>query len=164
MTCILIVEDSAAMRSHLRASLADLPGLGEGVEIIEAASGFEALRLLPRNRYDLVIADVNLPNIDGIELIRFVRQSAQNRDVGLIIVSNRSSVRDLERALAVGADAVLAKPFAIEVLRDAVSRVLSGERRVRRSDPGPPRPPGPSTAPPGPSTVPPSPSSGPRNA
>ena len=156
MTSILIVEDSAAQRAHLRASLEGLPELAGGAEIIEASSGFEALRLLPRNRYDLVITDVNLPGIDGIELLRFVRQSPQNRDVGLIIVSNSSSIRDRSRALAVGADAFLAKPFVPEVLRDAVARVLNGERRVRRSDPGmSSRPPAGSAPPPGAPSAPP---------
>jgi two-component system chemotaxis response regulator CheY len=124
---------------RLRSYLEELPEIGDTAEITEASSGFEALRLLPRSRYDLVIADVNLPNIDGLELIRFVRQSAQNRDVGLIVISNRSSDRDRERALAVGADAFLAKPFAPDILRDAIVRVLGGERRARRSDPGAPR-------------------------
>ncbi|MCC6559500.1 MAG: response regulator [Polyangiaceae bacterium] len=135
MPAILIVEDSSAMRAHLRSCLGELPEIGE-IEITEAASGFEALRLMPRSRYDLVIADVNLPNIDGLELIRFIRQSAQNRGVGLIVISNRSSERDRERALAVGADVFLAKPFAPDILRGAIVRVLAGERRARRSDPG----------------------------
>jgi two-component system chemotaxis response regulator CheY len=124
MVRILIVEDSAAMRSYIRATLDSMPELGGEPEIVEASSGFDALRLLPRNAYDLVITDINMPDINGLELVRFVRQSAHLKKVALLIISTQSSERDKARALALGADAFLPKPFTQDALRAAVAKSL----------------------------------------
>jgi len=134
MARILIVEDSAAMRTYVRAALEGAPELGE-VEIVEAASGFDALRLLPRSAYDLVITDINMPDINGLELIRFVRQSAHHRQIAVLIISTQSSERDRKRGLALGADAFLAKPFSPEDIRGAVVQSLSGRSLPRDSSP-----------------------------
>lgn len=133
MTRILIVEDSAAMRTYVRTALEGAPEVGDDVEIVEASNGFEALRLLPRGPYDLVITDINMPDINGLELVRFVRQSAHLRSVPLLIISTQSSERDLDRALKLGADAFLAKPFSPELLRDKVAESLAARRGDGRS-------------------------------
>lgn len=130
MLRILIVEDSPAMRTYVRGALEGAPDLGFDLEIVEAASGFDALRLLPRTTYDLVITDINMPDINGLELIRFVRhQSAHLGAVALLVISTQSSERDRARSLALGADEFLAKPFAPEQLASAVHKCLN----VRRS-------------------------------
>ncbi len=136
MARILLVEDSPAMRSYVRTALETPPDLGDPVELVEAASGFDALRLLPRSSYDLVITDINMPDINGLEVIRFVRGSAHHREVAVLIISTQSSERDRSRGLALGADAFLAKPFTPEALRLAVSRSLS-MRPSRRGGPQP---------------------------
>jgi two-component system, chemotaxis family, chemotaxis protein CheY len=133
MARILIVEDSAAMRTYVRAALEGAPDLGGDVEIVEAASGFDALRLLPRQAYDLVITDINMPDINGLELIRFVRQSLHHRKIAVLIISTQSAERDRKRGLALGADAFLAKPFSPEELREAVAQSLA--RRASPRDP-----------------------------
>jgi two-component system, chemotaxis family, chemotaxis protein CheY len=125
MARILVVEDSAAMRAYVRATLEASPPLGGEVEIVEAASGFDALRLLPRGPYDLVITDINMPDINGLELIKFVRQSAHHQRVAVMIISTQSSERDRDRGLALGADHFLAKPFTPEALREAVAQSLA---------------------------------------
>ena len=66
MQRILIVEDSATMRSLLASSLEDLE---TPVKLVAAESGFEALRLLPREQFDLVVTDINMPDINGLELV-----------------------------------------------------------------------------------------------
>ncbi len=124
MARILIVEDSPAMRTYVRGALEAMPELGADLEIVDAASGFDALRLLPRNAYDLVITDINMPDINGLELIRFVRQSAHLRRIAVLIISTQSSERDRTRALALGADAFLAKPFSPDDLKEAVARSM----------------------------------------
>ena len=121
MVKVLIVDDSRAMRAFVRGALRDL----SGYETIEAASGFEALRMLPRDTYDVVITDINMPDINGLELIRFVRRSERHRSVPIIIISTQSSTRDQERALGLGADEFLPKPFTPEELTRAVTGVLS---------------------------------------
>ena len=125
MARILLVEDSAAMRTYVRASLEGTPVLGDDFELVEASSGFDALRLLPRASYDLVITDINMPDINGLELVRFVRQSERHRDIPLLIISTQTSERDRDRGLALGASLFLAKPFTPEALRGAVAQSLA---------------------------------------
>ena len=125
MRRILVVEDSASTRSFIRSALETGGRLGP-CDIVEASSGFDALRLLPRGPYDLVITDINMPDINGLELVRFVRQSERHREIPLLIISTQSSVRDRERGMALGADRFLAKPFTPEALRLAVTESLAG--------------------------------------
>ena len=122
MPRFLVVDDSAAMRAYVRAALEEDEG---EVEVVEAASGFDALRLLPRGRFDLVITDINMPDINGLELIRFVRESEHHRGVAVMIISTQSSERDTERGLALGANGFLPKPFTPERLRQAVAESLA---------------------------------------
>lgn len=114
---ILIVDDSSAMRAYVRAALE-----GDGaVEVSEAANGFDALRLLPREKFDLVIVDINMPNINGLELISFMRKSETHKETPLLIISTEASERDRERALSLGANAYLAKPFSSQQLLEVVA-------------------------------------------
>jgi two-component system chemotaxis response regulator CheY len=135
---VLVVEDSGAMRSFIRAALEggeeDVAPVVE-IEVVEAASGFEALRMLPRGPYDLVITDINMPDINGLELVNFIRKSEHHRTTPLIIVSTQAGERDRLRGIALGADAFIAKPFEPEELRDLVVAFLT---RGRRSNPGRP--------------------------
>jgi two-component system chemotaxis response regulator CheY len=122
---ILIVEDSATMRSLLASALTDL---GTPVEITEAASGFEALRLLPREPFDLILTDINMPDINGLELLSFVKRNAAYRGIPLIIVSTEGSERDREKGLGLGADVYLVKPFEPDDLRRVASELLAKRR------------------------------------
>ena len=122
MQRILIVEDSATMRSLLASSLEELE---IPVKIIEAESGFEALRFLPRESFDLVVTDINMPDINGLELVAFAKSNHAYRSIPLIIVSTEGAERDRERGLELGADAYLAKPFEPENLREVVVDLLS---------------------------------------
>ncbi len=125
MQRILIVEDSATMRSLLAATLAelDLP-----VKIIEVESGFEALRALPRDRFDLVITDINMPDINGLELVSFLKSNEQYRSIPLVIVSTEGSERDRNRGLELGADAYMVKPFEPDSLREIARNLLARAR------------------------------------
>jgi two-component system, chemotaxis family, chemotaxis protein CheY len=124
MLRILLVEDSLSMRAFVRGALETDSGLGE-LEIVEAASGFDALRLLPRALYDLVITDINMPDINGLELVQFIRKSERHRDTPVLLISTQSSERDRERGLSLGANAYLTKPFTPELLRQEAARFLS---------------------------------------
>jgi two-component system chemotaxis response regulator CheY len=122
---ILIVEDSETMRSLLASSLEEL---SVPVKVTEAASGFEALRVLPREEFDLVITDINMPDINGLELVSFVRSNERYRSIPLVIVSTEGSERDRDRGLELGADAYLVKPFDPAALCQVVSDLLGRER------------------------------------
>jgi two-component system, chemotaxis family, chemotaxis protein CheY len=113
---ILVTEDSPTMRSFLVAAIETL----EGYEVIEATSGFDALRLLPRDRIDLIITDINMPDINGLELISYVKNNPNYVSIPLFIISTESSEKDLERGLALGADEYLTKPFQPENLRKLI--------------------------------------------
>jgi two-component system chemotaxis response regulator CheY len=115
MRRVLLVEDSASMRAYVRAALASVPTLGE-LEIAEAQSGFDALRLLPRGAWDLVITDINMPDINGLEVISFIRKSEAHKTTPILIISTASSERDRERGMSLGASGYLVKPFSQEAL------------------------------------------------
>ncbi len=123
-----MVEDSASTRSFVRAILEDpapeaRKKLGP-VEVTEAQSGFDAMRLLPRARYDLIITDINMPDVNGLELISFIRKSEQYKTTPLVIISTQATERDVERGKKLGADAFVAKPFTPETLRATCEELL----------------------------------------
>lgn len=122
---ILVVEDSSAMRAFVRAALEEAEMVRE---IVEASSGFEALRVLPRDPFDLAIVDINMPDVNGLELIRFMRSSEAHKTTPLLVISSESSDRDRERGLSLGANAYLAKPFTAEALIGAVRALAAGEK------------------------------------
>jgi two-component system chemotaxis response regulator CheY len=121
---ILIVEDSGTMRSLIAATLEDLD---QPVKVDEAENGFEALRLLPQQSYDLIITDINMPDINGLELVSFVKGNPGHREVPLVIVSTEGSERDRDRGMELGANAYLVKPFSPDELRRVVQDLLGGE-------------------------------------
>jgi two-component system chemotaxis response regulator CheY len=117
---ILIAEDSPTMRSLLISTIETLGAY----EINEAASGFEALRLLPREKMDLIITDINMPDINGLELISYVRNNPNYQHIPLFIISTESSEKDLEKGLALGANEYLVKPFNPLKLQELIRRYI----------------------------------------
>ena len=113
MRRVLLVEDSASMRAFVRAALTQSSALGD-LEIAEAQSGFDALRLLPRGAWDLVITDINMPDINGLELISFIKKSEAHKTTPILIISTASSERDRERGMTLGASGYLVRPFTAE--------------------------------------------------
>ncbi len=120
MKKILVTEDSSTMRSLLVSTIESL----EGYQIVEAASGFEALRLLPREKVDLIITDINMPDINGLELISYVRNNPNYHDVPLFIISTESSEKDMEKGLALGANEYLVKPFNPLKLQELITKYI----------------------------------------
>jgi two-component system chemotaxis response regulator CheY len=118
---ILIAEDSPAMRSLLISTIEVL----DDYEIVEASNGFEALRLLPRENVDLVITDINMPDINGLELIRYIRNNSNYESIPLFIISTESSDKDLAKGLALGANEYLIKPFDPAQLQRLLRKYLS---------------------------------------
>src|SRR6187431_796818 len=124
MPRILVVEDSYSMRAFVRRTLESDPALLGEVEVVEASSGFDALRLLPRGPYDLVITDINMPDINGLELVQFIRKSEMHKATPVLIISTQSSERDRARGLSLGANGYLTKPFSQEALQTEVWRFM----------------------------------------
>lgn len=121
-----MVEDSASTRSFVRAILEDPASAAAmgALEVTEAQSGFDAMRLLPRARYDLIITDINMPDVNGLELIHFIRKSEHYRTTPLVIISTQATERDVERGKQLGADAYVPKPFSPEAMRETCARLL----------------------------------------
>ncbi|SHI72158.1 two-component system, chemotaxis family, response regulator CheY [Malonomonas rubra DSM 5091] len=120
MKKILIADDSPTMRSLIVSTLDAM----DDFEVFEAANGFEALRILPREKVDLVLTDINMPDINGLELVSFVRNNPLYKETPLVIISTEGSQRDREKGLALGADAYLVKPFSPEELQQLVAELL----------------------------------------
>jgi two-component system chemotaxis response regulator CheY len=120
MKTILIVEDSATTRSLIRAVIDELGDF----ETVEASSGFEALKMLPLQRYDLIITDINMPDINGLELISFVRNNPRYDNLPVIIVSTERSEEDKRRGMALGAAAYVAKPFKSFELQEIIKKTI----------------------------------------
>lgn len=136
---VLVVEDSVSARAFVRAVLEspEFAGPQGGCEVVEASCGFDAMRLLPRGPWDLIVTDINMTDINGLELVRFVRKSEHHRGTPLIIISSLRAEQDVERGLALGADAYLPKPFTPEQLRAVCERLLCAAREAA----GPSEPP-----------------------
>ena len=120
---VLLVEDSRAVRSFV-SSILESAG---DYDVHEVENGFEALRALPRTDFVLIVTDVNMPDVNGIELTRFVRGQAKFADIPVLVISTDASHPDTKRALEAGANAFLAKPFTAEQFLEAVARLRGGE-------------------------------------
>jgi len=124
-TTVLVVDDSATTRSLVAAYLAGW----RDIEVLEAGSGFDALRVLPARAVDLIVTDINMPDINGLELISFVRANPNYRRIPVIIISTEHSAEDRRRGLELGAADYLVKPFGAEALRAAIDAALAGRPR-----------------------------------
>lgn len=118
---ILIADDSPAMRAML---VSAIESFGE-YRIVEASSGFEALRLLPREKVDLILTDINMPDINGLELISYLRGNSNYVAIPVIIISTEGSHKDIEKGKLIGANEYLTKPFAPARLEELVKSYLS---------------------------------------
>lgn len=117
---ILIADDSATMRALL---VAIVESLGD-YKVVEASSGFEALRLLPRDHIDLILTDINMPDINGLELIRYLRANPNYKNIPVFIISTEGNAKDIEKGKQLGADEYLIKPFASAILKELINRYL----------------------------------------
>ncbi len=110
------------MRAYVRAALE-----ADGVtEVVEAGCGFDALRLLARERFTLILLDINMPDVSGLELVAFIRKGAATREVPVVMVTTEGRDTDRQRALALGADRYVPKPFTHDALLDALRPLRPG--------------------------------------
>jgi UDP-3-O-acyl N-acetylglucosamine deacetylase len=129
METILVVDDEEKIRTTLRGVLMD-----EGFAVAEAADGRHALDLIGQTRPRLVIVDVWMPELDGVELVAAIRERAP--DLPIIVISGHGLVETAMRVTELGAAQFLEKPFTLESLLDSIARAL-GRRRRRIEAVGP---------------------------
>ncbi len=91
---ILIAEDSLTMRSLIVSTIA---AMGD-YDTVEAANGFEALRILPREKVDLIITDINMPDINGLELVSFIRNNESYKETPLLSSAPKAASATVKRA------------------------------------------------------------------
>lgn len=123
---ILIVDDSAMMRTMIKRvlALADVPV----EEVLEAGNGAEALKILEAHEVHLLLTDINMPVMDGAELLREIARHERWRGLGRVIISTDGSSSRREEAAELAVDHYLEKPFSPEVLRDVLTEVVGTVR------------------------------------
>lgn len=119
---VMIVDDSPAMRKFVRRVI-ELTGLG-AASYQEAANGCEALDLLRSGPVDVVLTDINMPVMNGEQLVEKMASDPQLRRIPVIVVSTDSSENRVHRLVALGAKGYVMKPFQPENLRKELERVL----------------------------------------
>src|SRR3954470_20417619 len=117
---ILVVDDSKVMRDMIVACLRADPTL----KFTHAASGLEAIEQLSLRPFDLLVLDLNMPDIGGIEVVEFVRGQDRLRSLPIIIVTTRGDEASRTRALAAGASRFMVKPFDPDVILAEVQALI----------------------------------------
>ena len=119
---VLIVDDSKSMRRVILKTL-QLSGFDLG-ESIEASNGQEALAILEDNWVDLILSDVHMPVMDGIEFIKNLREKDICRDTPMIFVTTEANEDRLNQLMELGASGYIRKPFRPEEIRALLSRIM----------------------------------------
>lgn len=119
---LLVVDDSKVMRDMV---VACLRGISDA-RFTQAASGLEAIERLSLGRFDLVVLDLNMPDISGIEVLEFVRAQDNLKALPIVVVTTRGDEASRASALAAGATLFMTKPFTPEAIVGEAQRLLDG--------------------------------------
>ena len=122
MTQILVVDDSPTIRRMVKAALGSL---APPVEFLEAASGLEAIERLALGVVHLIVLDLNMPDMHGLEVIGFVRAHQKYRHVPIVVLTTRGDEESRQAALQAGANSYLTKPFGPQGLAAEAASLLS---------------------------------------
>ncbi len=125
MKSIVIVDDSPTIRRMVRASLAGIPA----GRFIEAGSGLEAIEQLTLGPIGLMVLDLNMPDMHGLEVLKFVRRHPAYRTLPVIVLTTRGDEESRAAAMAAGATIYLTKPFLPQVLATQASALFQGSAR-----------------------------------
>jgi CheY-like chemotaxis protein len=120
---ILIVDDEEPLRLLVRATLEDESGEGR-YEIIEAADGNEALEVARREQPELILLDIQMPGLSGLEVCKMLKDDPATSDLTIAMLTAKGQQSDRERGFAAGADDYFAKPFSPLELLQLVDRVM----------------------------------------
>lgn len=116
---IMVVEDSPTIRKFISLSLKFL-----GHRVISTVDGMEALERLPIEKIDLLITDLNMPNVDGYKLIRSIRSISDYKNIPIIILTSLSNDKDIREGMEAGANSYLIKPFNTKRIQFEVTKFL----------------------------------------
>lgn len=118
---VLVVDDSQTMRMFI---IFHLLKLFPGVQLMDAENGLDAIEKLKRQDVDLILTDMNMPELDGAGVIRAVRQVFK-KDTPIVIITSKGEQTDRERGLALGANGYLTKPLNVLEFREKLMHYLS---------------------------------------
>lgn len=117
---ILVAEDSASVRKFISLALKM-----KGFNVVTAVDGMEAIEKLPAlDNLDLLITDINMPNIDGISLVKNIRNDSAFKNVPIIILTSLSDDKDIKAGMEAGADSYLIKPFNTKKIQYEVAKYI----------------------------------------
>jgi two-component system chemotaxis response regulator CheY len=119
---VLIVDDSSVMRKIVERALRQA-GL-DLAKVLEAGSGREGLDVLSRSRVDLIVSDINMPNMDGLEFLRQIQSQSLAKGAPVVMITTESGEEHVREALAAGAQGYIRKPFTPDQVRDRVLPLL----------------------------------------
>lgn len=119
---VLIVDDSSVMRKIVERALRQA-GLNI-TKVVEAGSGREGLTALERERVDLIVSDINMPNMDGLEFLRQIQAQRLGGGAPVVMITTESGEEHVREALAAGAQGYIRKPFTPDQVRDRVLPLL----------------------------------------
>jgi two-component system chemotaxis response regulator CheY len=122
---VLIIDDSSVMRKIVERSLRQA-GI-DLTQVLEAGNGAEALSVLKENPVDLILCDINMPIMTGLEFIKQLPGVANAKDVPVIMITTEGSESHVVQALSCGARGYIRKPFTPEQVREQVTPVLTGK-------------------------------------
>ncbi|HKV39046.1 MAG TPA: response regulator [Blastocatellia bacterium] len=122
----LVVDDSATFRQLLCMSLSRLDGVTES-DITQAVDGEDALNKVKGGRFDIVLTDIRMPNMDGLEFVKRVRTELNRKELPIIIISTKGSEDDIQVGMNLGANGYLSKPISMAKLRELVAGILASE-------------------------------------
>jgi two-component system chemotaxis response regulator CheY len=120
---LLIVDDSTAIRKILIRVLSQA-GIALGA-VLEAGDGCEALKILEAHPVSMVLSDINMPNMDGIEFLRAVRNSERFRGLPVVLITTEGAQARVQEAVELGATSYIRKPFNADQLRDRLTTLLT---------------------------------------
>ncbi|OGR40621.1 MAG: hypothetical protein A2051_13050 [Desulfovibrionales bacterium GWA2_65_9] len=118
---VLIVDDSAMMRKIVMKNLRDC---GYEVTIVEASDGKEGLDKFAAGGVDLVLSDWNMPNMDGLSMVRAIRKLDPEKKVPVIMITTEGSADKVKEAVLAGANNYLSKPFTAERFKEKLCKIL----------------------------------------
>ncbi|MCZ2147578.1 MAG: response regulator [Bryobacterales bacterium] len=119
---ILIVDDSAAIRKILQRVLRQAE-LSVG-EVIEAGDGVEALEALKSRKVGLILSDINMPNMDGLQLLTQIRASHEHKNVPVLMITTEGSQNKVLEAVTLGASGYVRKPFTADQIKEKLTGIL----------------------------------------
>jgi two-component system, chemotaxis family, chemotaxis protein CheY len=119
---VLVVDDSTMMRKIV---IRNIDEAGFKVKIVEAEDGAQALKVFMQGGIDIVISDWNMPNMNGLTLIKEIRKTDLGKTVPIFMVTTEGSADNVKEAVLAGATNYLVKPFTAEALKSKLSKVIT---------------------------------------